>query len=335
MALLNRRTAWIWYLGVGLVPTLLYSVGPQATRVGPLFNLVGISSVVAVLVGVRMNRPRRPEPWYFMAAGLALFAIGDLITYNYESVFGGALPFPSVGDFAYLAVYPCLAIGVFLLIRARNPVRDIGSFIDALMFGIAAGVVSWVFLIEPTWSGGGGGSLAARIVSVAYPFMDLVLLLAIVRVAVGAGERGPAFGLLAASIACLLVTDSIYGLGLGGIYSDGNVLDIGWGLFYLLWGAAALHPSMTTLTEPSEGTTVPLTRDRIVLLLGTALIVQVIRIVQLTRGVPVHEPAAIAATTSLFVLMVVRLTVFSDRKPPSVEPSSNGDVDRLPASLRR
>ena len=43
----------------------------------------------------------------------------------------------------------------------------------------------------------------------------------------------------------LLATDFAYGLvTLAGAY-DGQVwLDVGWISFYLLWGAAALHPSM-------------------------------------------------------------------------------------------
>ena len=50
------------------------------------------------------------------------------------------------------------------------------------------------------------------------------------------------------SIVALLATDFAYGLvTLAGAY-DGQVwLDVGWISFYLLWGAAALHPSMAEL----------------------------------------------------------------------------------------
>ena len=52
----------------------------------------------------------------------------------------------------------------------------------------------------------------------------------------------------------LLATDFAYGLvTLAGAY-DGQVwLDVGWLSFYLLWGAAALHPSMRDLEQRGPG----------------------------------------------------------------------------------
>ena len=61
-----------------------------------------------------------------------------------------------------------------------------------------------------------------------------------------AASGAPAFHLMSASIICLLVTDFVYGLMiLHGTYDHQLWLDAGWIGFYLLWGAAALHPSMS------------------------------------------------------------------------------------------
>ncbi len=92
----------------------------------------------------------------------------------------------------------------------------------------------------------------AKGVSMAYPVGDVLLLAAAIRLAVDTGRRQPAFFLLAASIVCLLVTDSVYNyMLLKGTYDDQVLLDVGWISYYLLWGAAALHPSMRTLEEPA------------------------------------------------------------------------------------
>ena len=70
--------------------------------------------------------------------------------------------------------------------------------------------------------------------------------------ALDGGRKRPSFYLLSASIVALLVTDFVYGLlTLNGTYTHQLSLDIGWIAFYLLWGAAALHPSMRELDRPS------------------------------------------------------------------------------------
>jgi hypothetical protein len=49
----------------------------------------------------------------------------------------------------------------------------------------------------------------------------------------------------------LLASDVLYGLGrLEGSWQIGSSYDLGWVLFYIAWGAAALHPSMAALAVP-------------------------------------------------------------------------------------
>ncbi len=81
--------------------------------------------------------------------------------------------------------------------------------------------------------------------------MDLILFGVAVRLAVDRGKRPPAFYLMVGSVAVLFTTDTIYTLILlhGSYDNTTGLLELGWGLFYLLWGAAALHPSMATWTS--------------------------------------------------------------------------------------
>ena len=73
-----------------------------------------------------------------------------------------------------------------------------------------------------------------------------------IRLAVDAGKRAPAFYLLVASIVSLLIVDSAYTYALlvNG-YHHQLSFDVGWIAYYVLWGAAALHPSMRTLDQPA------------------------------------------------------------------------------------
>src|SRR6185312_16760290 len=84
--------------------------------------------------------------------------------------------------------------------------------------------------------------LAGKLVSVAYPLGDVILIGAAIRLALDAGRREPAFYLLTSSIVALLATDFAYGLlTLHGGYHHQLWLDAGWIASYLLWGAAGLH----------------------------------------------------------------------------------------------
>ncbi len=80
---------------------------------------------------------------------MTFFVAGDVITYNYDRFFGTELPFPSIGDVFYLSVYPCLVVGILLLVRRGNPGGDRDSVIDSLIVAIGVGTVSWVFLLSP------------------------------------------------------------------------------------------------------------------------------------------------------------------------------------------
>ena len=55
---------------------------------------------------------------------MMLFWLGDLYTYSYPRLFGADVPFPSIGDGAYVVVYPALMAGLLMLIRRRNPESD-------------------------------------------------------------------------------------------------------------------------------------------------------------------------------------------------------------------
>src|SRR4029077_5852038 len=144
-------------------------------------------------------------------------------------------------------------------------------------------LLSWVFIIAPNVHAT-GLTLLAKLVSVAYPLGDILLLAAATPLAVDLGKKHPAFYLIASSITCLLVTDSVYNyMLLKGTYDHQVILDIGWIAYYLLWGAAALHPSMRTLEEPAPDRRVRLTHTRLALLAVACLIAPAIRIVQADR----------------------------------------------------
>src|SRR5438132_12376750 len=98
------RTTGRWWLYPALATPLAiaYLVGPGFVNSGPVFNVIGLSASVAIVLGVRRHRPVAPWSWYLLALGQALFVAGDVVGYNYKAFFGSEIPFPSIADPIYL-----------------------------------------------------------------------------------------------------------------------------------------------------------------------------------------------------------------------------------------
>ncbi|HUO72464.1 MAG TPA: EAL domain-containing protein [Solirubrobacteraceae bacterium] len=302
-----RTRAWQLYLVFGGIGTALYALVPPFAGSGPVINTLGMSGVVAVMVGVRMHRPKSRLPWWLFALGLFLFWLGDVYTYSYPRLFHADVPFPSAGDAIYLCVYPVLMAGLLLLVRRRNPEGDRAGLIDSLIMTLGLSLVSWIALIAP-YVHDNTMSLVPKLVSIAYPIGDILLLAAAVRLAVDTGRRQPSFYLLALSIVTLLVTDFVYGLlTLDNAYTHQVILDVGWIFFYLFWGAAALHPSMRELEQPAPERQPRLTHLRLMLLTAAVLVAPAIEIIKELRRNDLDLIITIAVSGILFALVVVRM----------------------------
>ncbi len=287
---------------------LAHAIGPAWLRSGLVFNLIGGSAIVALVIGARRNAVTSRVPWYLFAIGVALFVTSGVLSWNYERLFGTAQPFPSVADQFHLAFYPFLVGGMLLLVHERRDQSDRAPLIDAMIVTTALATLLWVYLIAP-YAEQTGMSLLRRSASVAYPAMDILLLGVVARVAAGSHRREPAFLFVLAAAIVLLITDVIYGsILLGGTgYGIGGALDAGWGIFYALLGAAALHPSMRQLSERGPAPDTRLTRQRLALLGSASLTVPLVIVVRSALHQSVDLYVLIAASGIMFALVLMRL----------------------------
>ena len=302
-----RSAAWKWYLAVVCGLGLAYAIVPDGQAMLIVWPAIGCSSVAAMAIGVRLHRPDVRRAWYFLAAGLAMFVLGDFL-YAYRSFAQHqAVPFPSYVDIAYLAMYPLLIAGLVLLVRKRTPGRDLASVLDACIITVGIGLVSWVLLIVPYFRSQ-DMSVLARLTSITYPLGDIALLAVAVRLVVGSGRRPPAFWLLAGSVIPLLIADGLYGyVNLAGTWHQHNPIDLGWLLFHAGWGLAALHPSMRALSVRAGGS--PRASGRRLAVVGSAaLIPPGVLFVQQAMGRITDGYAIALAGAALFVLVLIRTT---------------------------
>ena len=292
------------------VATCAYGVGhvagPHWLNSGLVFNVIGVSAVVAILVGARRNVRGRRLPWYLFALGQTLYVLGDVFQNNYGRFFGGALPSVSIADAFYLAFYVPLMVGLLLLIWERRGFRDRGSLIDALTVTVAAAAFSWTFLMAP--NAHQTSSLPTKLVALAYPLMDILVLGVLVHLIAASGRRSIGFVLLVLGFTALLVSDSIYGWQLlHGGYVSGSPVDIGWGIFYALLGASALHPSTRKLVERHAAQTSRLTGRRIGLLGAAALTVPALMLIRAVLAKNLDIGVLAVASAALFVLVMMRM----------------------------
>jgi diguanylate cyclase (GGDEF)-like protein/PAS domain S-box-containing protein len=298
------------YVGAGLVALLaaVYFLVP-AWHV-PLWGTLGLVAVAAITVGGRRNHPAQPLAWYLLAAGVLSFITGDLTYKISNEILHIEPPFPSVADVFYLAMYPLLAAGLLLLVRARTPGRDRASLIDALLITTALGLLSWVFLMVP-YVHEADLTLPERLVSVAYPLGDVLLLAMLARFWSGGGLRTLSARLLGLGAIALLVADSLYVLiQLHGTWNDGGPVDVGWIVFYACWGAAALHPSMRTLSEPGRTAMASMTGGRFALLAAASLMAPGVLVLQAGLEQPIDIGVVAGGSALLIMLVLARMAGF-------------------------
>jgi diguanylate cyclase (GGDEF)-like protein len=231
-----------WWLLPGLwlfVAVLPYPFLPEGVQ-WRLYLVTSAGAVVALLVGLWLYRPSAPAPWRLITAASAFFFLGDLLTSVHLDADG--MPIGPWSDLAYLAFYPLVFAALVLLMR-RGADRDVSAWLDAVIWTVGAGVLAWEWVFEDT--GLGDDLTLVRVITAAYPLMDLLLLLVLLRVAFTAARTNSALLLLAAGLAAQLVTDMVYlGGVLGDSYAAGGLMDLGWLFSYVAVAAAGLHPSM-------------------------------------------------------------------------------------------
>jgi hypothetical protein len=303
-----RPQLWQAYLAFAAIGAFLYLVVNPLKGNALLFNALGLTSCIAVILGIRRNRPSYSLPWWLFALGLFLYWLGDVYTYSYPTyILHAEVPFPSIGDAIYLSVYVALMLGLLLLVRRRNPRENRNSLIDAAIMTLGLSLLSWVLLIAPYLHDPSLG-LLPKLVSVAYPLGDIMLLAAAIRLILDVGRKRPAFYLLSASAVSLLVTDFIYGVMLReSAFHHQLLLDLGWFSYQALWAAAALHPSMVALEEPVVEREAKLTPLRLGLLTGASLIAPIcILLKEIHRG-DLDMIVIISASMVLFGFVVLRM----------------------------
>ncbi|MET7691783.1 EAL domain-containing protein [Streptomyces sp. NPDC005483] len=286
-----------------VVLTGFYYTFPQHRMI---FVAIGATGVIGIVLGIFLNHPAHRLPWLLLAAGNCAFAAGQATQIILIELRQEDISFPSIADGFYLAAYPLYAAGLLSFVHWRTSWRDRASLVDALTLTAGLALLSWLFLIDP-YARLEGLTWVQKAFSIAYPLGDILVLAMLLRLLAGHGGKSRSLMLLTAGTLGLLTADVAYGLiQLNGTWRTGTAIDLGWAVLYGAWAAAALDPTMRSLTQPVAWRA-ETGMGRLSLLALASLIAPAILLTEAVRGVRSNAGVIGVFSAVLFLLVLYRL----------------------------
>lgn len=204
------------------------------------------------LVRQRHVPGERRMAWILLGLACLCWGLGNL-TWSYLELWSQrdlpvadrSIPFPSLADVGYVLLLPLTAAALLVMvIGTTQATTRMRTFLDGLLISSAILFAAWVLVLRPIIAFAGGMGGAGGVLSLAYPFGDLVLLSLVVLVA----SRVPrpvqrTLAWLAAALGAITMADmGFWYLVATDGYGTGQWTDAGWALGFLLIGYAAVRP---------------------------------------------------------------------------------------------
>ncbi len=178
---------------------------------------------------------------------MTLFLLGGTLRTFYDTLGDLGRTRSIVPDLVTLPGYLLLAVGFMGLVRARrrNQGSDLDALLDAAVAGLAALTLAWAFVIsrllhDQVVSG------QVKFLLICYPALSVFLVAIVASLAFSANQRPViAFRLVLFGMASMLVGDVIYMFVDTGLWQVRHqFVDLPYGMAYLLFTVAVLHPSL-------------------------------------------------------------------------------------------
>ena len=260
------------------------------------------------VVASRLDRHRRA--WLVILVGQACFLIGDVCFTVLEHVFHSDA-YPNAGDIFYVAGYPFIAVGLVMLLRSSGSSRDVGGVIDGFIVATSATVLLWVFFVQPA-AFQQNMPLFERLITVAYPAGDLLLIAIGAQLAVRQVRRQAPYWILSMALLSLLVSDLGYLYqSLYGVYTERDPVDFGWWISYALIVAVLLHPRVGDIASAPSRQVPRLSARRIVVLSMVTVAAPLTIGARSAAGASLELPELLGGTVVLFGLVVLRLVAMA------------------------
>jgi len=302
---LNRGNAWKLGPAAAALVFVAYVAFHDSIGCASIYTLSSVLACAAFFVGPALHRSAGLT-WKLFGTGMAFYAVADGFWAVY-TLLGKALPYPSIADAFYLVAYTLFVLGTLVLLRGTSP--SAGDLLDGLLIASAAAFLIWPLLIVPT-ANSGGSTLLERLVSGAYPTMDVLLVIGLAPIVVASRARGLSFVALAAGFCTLLGADLVYAfLNLKGVWADESLINVAWVAANGAFVFAACHPSVRLLNRPVERRPGRLGPGRLSIIAAALAVGPLLGIVLKLSGDRTIEPAEPIASVIAIALVLVRIVL--------------------------
>jgi diguanylate cyclase (GGDEF)-like protein len=200
---------------VSTVPGVRAATGFEATGFDPWLDgwLQGAGYVTAAVLAVLrpVASPVDRAVWAWLAAAVCARALGFVLFLTVVRQ-QDPIPYPSVADAAWLAMYFLMLAGLIELARRRTRRLSTMLVLDATVGVLAAAAVAVALLYETVLVLAAPGTPeSVVVVNLAYPVLDLMLLVAFVGVLLAYEWHPPsAIWILAVGVLAFAVIDGIF-----------------------------------------------------------------------------------------------------------------------------
>jgi diguanylate cyclase (GGDEF)-like protein len=234
---------------VGVVVAALYGVpGDWSAHVAAL-SFMAAATLVAMVAGQRLNAPPRRGPWEVLLLGVALVGTGGFLRLDRHTLGAVSAGRAFLPDLLVLAGSVVVTFAVTVLARAPHPHgrRNPDMVLQALVAGLSAYALIWVYLVEPAAPRLGLPTFERCVLPVA-PSLDAFMVVVVLIGVLPRSGRSVAARALVAAVAALTVADLLY------LVADvrraavpHSLLGVGYLLAASALGVCFLHPSMRRL----------------------------------------------------------------------------------------
>lgn len=245
-------------LVVGVVLEAVHDirVHPASSPDGPFFDdwlhdfLILASAGLCFAGAARHSRDGRA--WTCAALALLSLGLGEVVWgLLYTDVDADAIPYPNVVDAFDLLSYPLFLAALVVIVRRRVPSIELHRWLDGVVVVLVVATPMVALVLTPVLRAA-PPDLPGQIVTLAYPFGDLVLIGTLLGALPMLSWRVEAsWFLLGVGLLCLTLGDAAYASSaLDAVYHNGP-LDFLWSAGSVAIALAAWLPA-AEIWEPSE-----------------------------------------------------------------------------------
>ncbi|GAA0453453.1 hypothetical protein Ade02nite_01650 [Paractinoplanes deccanensis] len=236
------------------IPLLVLLAAGLAWSRSAAMVLIMVLGVTALAVGPKrlLADEDQRAPWRHIRYAAYLFVIATVIRALVPSTMATPPTTMALIPNAFVVpAYLYLGWAYSGMLRRRRAAEDDPARIDALLVGLAGAFLTWTFVIAPAIDD--SGMTVMRVLDAFFPIIDVVLLVLVAQLLLAGGARQPALWLLVVASTAMFVGDLLFTLRDAEMISvSQHVVDVLFAVMFVALPAAAVHPSMRTLTQPQN-----------------------------------------------------------------------------------